>query len=274
VDSSIKQLLPIRFGALVAIDLALVALAYALLFRWPTWPVAVVSVFLVGTRQHSLAILGHEATHFLVSRNRIWNDLVGNVVGFWPLFVTLEGYRSWHFEHHQSVGTPEDPERLVKKGRLYTLPLKQWQFVLLFLGDLVGLGSYELVRLVYVIRPRPLRYVLGPVLFWTAATLVCWRLSVLWVLGVWVVAIFTSFWSCYRVGRFAEHTGIGSGTYRFGANPLLRFLFFPNNSHYHYEHHRWPSIPCYHLPRTRELDTEVPVMTVSEMFRFFATGPA
>jgi fatty acid desaturase len=270
----LKQLSPLRFGILLGFDLAVIALAFAALARWPSVPVGAACVFVIGTRQHSLAILGHESTHFLVARRRWLNDLVGNVVGFWPLFVTNEGYRRWHFQHHQTVGTGDDPERAVKRGRLYTLPLKPWQFVLIFVGDLVGLGIPELARLVYTIRPPSWSYYLGPALLWTSFVLGAWWCHALWIPGVWVLATLTAFWSVYRIRSWAEHTGIGDQTYRFRAGPLLEFLFFPNKSSHHFEHHRWPSIPCYNLEKTRPLEDKVPVMSVREMFRFFAGEPA
>ena len=34
----------------------------------------IAAIFLIGTRQHSLGILAHEGTHYLVSKNRYWNE--------------------------------------------------------------------------------------------------------------------------------------------------------------------------------------------------------
>ena len=50
-------------------------------------------------------------------------------------------------------------------------------------------------------------------------------------------------------------------------------LFAPHNVWYHYEHHRWASIPFYNLPAARKLDTSVPVMTLTELYQFYAQAP-
>jgi fatty acid desaturase len=55
-------------------------------------------------------------------------------------------------------------------------------------------------------------------------------------------------------------------SHRFKPGLLSRFLFFPHNTFCHYEHHKWPQVPYYYLPKVRELDKGKPVIAISGLF--------
>ena len=67
-----------------------------------TWLLA---LLIIGNRQHALAILGHDGTHFTLSHNRRLNDFLTNLMAFWPIGLTVSGYRALHFKHHKHTGT-------------------------------------------------------------------------------------------------------------------------------------------------------------------------
>ena len=48
-------------------------------------------------------------------------------------------------------------------------------------------------------------------------------------------------------------------------------MFAPHFVWAHYEHHRWPVIPCHRLLDARTTDTSVPVLSFSELLDHFAT---
>ena len=73
------------------------------------------SVFIVGNRQHALSILGHDATHKLVSKNRFINESLGNYFCYSPLLIPWREYRSFHAKHHKFLGTTKDPELPIKE---------------------------------------------------------------------------------------------------------------------------------------------------------------
>jgi fatty acid desaturase len=52
------------------------------------------AILFIGTHLHRLAILGHDGAHFLFAKNRRLNDIVANLLCFYPLGGTVEGYRS------------------------------------------------------------------------------------------------------------------------------------------------------------------------------------
>jgi fatty acid desaturase len=124
------------------------------------------------------------------------------------------------------------------------------------------------LRLVLPYR-KPQR-MLGPVVLWTVSGVVLYEVSALWILGVWALSLFTSFWAVSRVRAFTEHVSLSwSGketSHRFSAGYLTRFFFFPHNTWCHYEHHKWPQVPFYNLPKLRKLDTGKRVLRLHELF--------
>ena len=114
------------------------------------------------------------------------------------------------------------------------------------------------------------RRLLGPLILWSAAGLVLYRLDSLWILGVWAISLITGFWAVFRVRAFTEHVHVpmkGKETsHRFTAGWLARFYFFPHNTYCHYEHHKWPQVPFYNLPALRQLDGSKPIARLRDLF--------
>ena len=65
----------------------------------------VAALFWIGGRQHALAVLGHDAVHYRFLRDRYWNDWVGDLLMWWPIFQTVERFRHFHGDHHRYLGT-------------------------------------------------------------------------------------------------------------------------------------------------------------------------
>src|SRR5579864_8955593 len=112
---SARSLFPWLFDA--AFDWMVIASALALIQLWPhIWTIAA-GMLLIGNRQHALAILGHDGTHYTISRNGAVNDFLTNLLCFWPLGLTVSGYRTLHYAHHKHTGTEHDPELGHKRMR-------------------------------------------------------------------------------------------------------------------------------------------------------------
>lgn len=80
---------------------------------WPVWsllPVALLTILLTGCVIHRIALLGHESSHYLLMRDRRWNEIMADLLCFFPLWGSLVNYRRKHTGHHLHPNQPgKDP---------------------------------------------------------------------------------------------------------------------------------------------------------------------
>ena len=95
-------------------------------------PVTAIAIFLVGCIQHRIGLMGHEASHYLLHPNRRTNDLLAQILCFFPVFGSLPNYRAKHLTHHLH---PNDPDRDMnlhgdRAKRLYSrFPMEKPSFI-------------------------------------------------------------------------------------------------------------------------------------------------
>jgi fatty acid desaturase len=81
---------------------------YLVYMRFPRPLTFALAFVVIAGLQHHLSIIQHEAVHFLLFRNRRWNEWVGSLAAY-PIGFTM-GCRKRHFEHHYYLGTDKDPD--------------------------------------------------------------------------------------------------------------------------------------------------------------------
>jgi fatty acid desaturase len=263
-----------RATAAVLEDVAVIALAVAAaLAFWPHPLVVVVCVFLIGTRQHALFIIAHDAAHYLLYENRRLNDLVGRAA------ATVQGlsmctYRVIHRLHHNNLYGELDPDTALHggypRGRAYLVRklLKDlsgftaWKTYAYFLGGAPALNTATNVAL------RPLddtsaklkdeaRQDRNAVIVFHIVLLVlfAWSGYLLQYLVLWILPLVTVVQAILRLRAIAEHgatTDFSSPLTAARTNLLpawLEWLLFPHHVNYHIEHHLYASVPHYNLPR-------------------------
>jgi fatty acid desaturase len=95
-------------------------------------PVTVLAVVLVGAGQHRLTTLAHEASHYMLFRNRLLNELVSDWFCMFPMWSTTHSYRLQHLAHHQYVNDPvRDPDvtQMQASGHRFRFPMSRGRFV-------------------------------------------------------------------------------------------------------------------------------------------------
>jgi fatty acid desaturase len=228
--------------------------------------VYVAGVIWVGARQHALTVLGHEAVHYRLLPNRWWNDWVANLFTQWPTFLTVEGFRHFHGEHHRFTGSVGDGNRRVwrthtKDGRLtaeWTYPKTVWALYLKILRRAAFLtGFFWIVRglVATVLFRRSWKQVIGRVAFYVAGI---WALAAAGAfqgfVRYWIVPYCTWHMACQYIRLICEHSAVHGtdSAYTVTRTTLARWwerwLIVPRNIHYHIEHHWYPSVPFYNLP--------------------------
>jgi fatty acid desaturase len=123
---------------------------------WWALPVTLLGIVLVGAGQHRLVTLTHEASHYMLFRNRLLNELVSEWFCMYPVLGTTHKYRVQHQGHHQF---PNDPERdtdfvqLSASGHHYDFPMSRGTFI------------WECVIKQLIWLPYPIRYALVRAVF-------------------------------------------------------------------------------------------------------------
>lgn len=94
-------------------------------------PVAFVAIGLIGAGQHQLTVLGHEASHHTLFKNKLLNELISDWFCMFPLLSTTHHYRLHHLAHHQFVNDPlRDPNvpQVWVNGHWKRFPMTRKQF--------------------------------------------------------------------------------------------------------------------------------------------------
>ncbi|MCB1064421.1 MAG: fatty acid desaturase [Verrucomicrobiae bacterium] len=128
----------------LALDYVVAAIATGLAlwfhFRYQDWglswwwhlPVWGAAVIINGCVTHRIGLMGHEASHNLLVPNRKWNDVLAELLCFYPVFGSLLQYRAKHLRHHLYPNDPDQDPNLGngKAERLYAkFPMPKPSFI-------------------------------------------------------------------------------------------------------------------------------------------------
>lgn len=270
-----------RGARAVLFDVGVIAATIALADAWFAWWLYPLAVIIIGSRQHALVVLMHEASHEGLFRHRKLNDLVGEVLLAWPFGVSMRSYRDNHIAHHRYLNSTNDPDwrRYRSPGAAefadWTYPRSSASVLALLAMDLVGLHAADQLRRGSRLgRPRDHRPAEekqrdadNPVKLprsWVRARwgirlgcAVLFTVTGTW-LGFflyWVVPVFTMLKMCIRVRQLAGHFAVygGEGLRTTLAGPLARFLVSPHHIGFHTEHHLYPFVPWHELDKVHRM---------------------
>jgi fatty acid desaturase len=263
----------LKATAAIAQDVAVIAAAIAAaLYGWPNPVVLALSILVVGTRQHALFVIAHDAAHYLLYERRWLNDVAGRAC------ATVQGlsmctYRVIHRLHHNNLYGELDPDTALHggypRGRWYLIRkllrdlsgLTAWKTYAYFLGGAPALNTATNVALRPLddtsekLRAEAKRDRNVVVAFHVLLLVVsAWTGYLAQYLVLWVLPLVTVVQALLRLRAIAEH----GATIDF-SSPLtaartntgpawLEWLIFPHRVNYHIEHHLYASVPHYNLP--------------------------
>lgn len=223
---------------------------------WVDHPLGYLVLFvLMGPMFARLAILGHEAAHRLLFRNRRANDLVGRWLLSHPAFIPFDIYRRSHFAHHREEFGPREPDIPLYAG--YPIPAASWRRKLL--RDALGNSGWKNLKPLFKATTTSAgRKVALPILatqavVWIAtwaATGRWWLYPLCW-LGPWLTV-----WRVLnRLRAVAEHGGMQQSddrrltTHHIRQSLGARFWIVPYRTGWHLAHHADMGVPWRNLPR-------------------------
>jgi fatty acid desaturase len=231
-----------RASAAVLHDFAVLALAIgAGLYFWPNPLVLLACVLIIGTRQHALFVIAHDAAHYLLYENRLLNEIVGRTCAMLQ-GLSMCTYRVIHRLHHNNLYGVLDPDTALHGG----YPRGRAYLIKKLLKDLSGLTAWK----------TEARHDRNAVIAFHLLALVLFAVSgyLIEYLVLWVLPLVTVVQAILRLRAIAEHgatTDFSSPLTAARTNVApawLEWLIFPHQVNYHIEHHLYASVPHYNLP--------------------------
>jgi len=260
---ALSRLRPWRATLSIAQSFGLVAACVAVALRWPHPLVVAAAIIGIAGGQHGLAVLAHESAHYRLYPARGLNDLAGKLCAL-PLSVSMLTYRLIHRIHHNHLYEPIDPDLALMagypRGRRYLLRklgkdllgLTTMKNYLYFFGKPpTGDTRDDTSSALRAAARRDRRLVIAMQYLFLAAAIASgvWR----WYLLLWLLPEVTVLQMLLRLRAVCEHGAPSSTASPLTAarttlpSPLLRWLLFPHDVHFHIEHHLYPSVPHYRL---------------------------
>jgi fatty acid desaturase len=240
---------PRRFVFRFAIFAALYVSSAAGAIVWAS-PWAAPLYFVAAASLHGISLFTHEAVHGVLSRRRAVNHALGALCAL-PVLQNFAAYRVLHLRHHAHLGVEGDPDHYEnytrRRGLVYAM---HWGRLLL------GYPAYITAIPVLGFRQGTARdrlFVTAEV----AALVAVAALAVAFVPGRWLLhgwllpmALVNTL---VNIRGMSQHTLLANasdvvrGTRTILGTPVSRF--FMCNENFHLEHHLYPGVPWYHLPR-------------------------
>jgi fatty acid desaturase len=233
---------------------------------WPLYPLL---VLFIGARQHALAVLGHDAVHWRLLPSRRANDILADLLLWWPVLGMNEGFRRYHGTHHRHLGTDLDGNiELWRLRRADGRPTAEWTYPKSWVGLTAkllwrGCGLTGAARMAFSLFNTfrihsfgyaAARFTYYGVIVAAVAVLDAWSDLLL----LWLVPLATWFIASNYVRLICEHTCVRSDEPAYAQSRTTipsrfdRWFVVPRNISYHYEHHAWPAVPFYRLPELHE----------------------
>ena len=256
---AIRELFTVRRSRnlVVVVFLALWLGGCVALVALPFWPVRLACYVVIGTVLHALGILMHEAIHGNLFRRRLLDRWSAFLLGA-PVLVSAAAYKVTHLHHHRHTRGSQDPDEFsnyIRHPKLLSLLFYAWGALgmLIFLVHVpvnaLRLGTTR-EKVAAVTEYTLLATLYGGVVFLAVRLDAIGLLVHGWLvpMGLALLIVNLRGWSEHMMTRPGDPL---TQTRTVTSNRVVRFLMC--NLNYHLEHHLFPGIPWYNLPRLHDL---------------------
>jgi fatty acid desaturase len=245
----------LRLAAFVGLYLVAGSAAYTLAVDRPgeAWALAarLPLYLLAAAALHGVSLFTHEGVHGLLARDRHLNRFLSAACAL-PVGQNYAAYRVLHLSHHRHLGQEGDPDHYPNYTRW------SWLVFAMNWGRLViGYPAY-----LVAIPLLGYRHGTAADRFWIAAEVAALVVAVAvvllapvpgalvlhaWLIPMLVINTLVNVRGMSQHTLLEHHTDPILGTRSILTNRLT--AFFMCNENYHLEHHLYPGVPWYNLPR-------------------------
>jgi fatty acid desaturase/membrane-associated phospholipid phosphatase len=217
------------------------------------WLLLLPGIIVTSLALNAFVLLMHDGMHDTLLRTPLSNRAASVVIGS-SFLMSFSAYRVLHTRHHKYLGDPRDPDDYKNytghRSLVWTL-----HFLRLAVGSLLYLFFIPALALKFGSRIERQRILVEYVLLVTIYGLLLrfvpfTILATAWLIPLLIVGTMTG------IRGFTQH-GITDATDPYIAsrtilpNPIVGFFLLHENLHL--EHHLFPEIPSYNLPRLHRL---------------------
>ena len=206
-----------------------------------------------GLSLSTLSVLGHESSHNLFTRKPAVDRLLGFFCGL-PVLFSVAGYRVVHPLHHKFLHSEQDPDDI--ENASVNPSLLRFVYLLVFVA---GVYLYLIMVPLNALRKGTREERVRVIAEWLAMAII---IGVSWMFLPYRLMLKGWLYPLLLAGQFANLRGIAEHGLTTGGNeftdtrtvtthPALAFLIC--NINYHLEHHLYPGIPWYNLPKLHVL---------------------
>jgi fatty acid desaturase len=218
----------------------------------------------IATRLYAFYSLIHDAIHYLIVRNKKWNNFIAQIFLGLPIFISLKQMRIAHLAHHKHLQTPQDPEMKHLEYKEFQFPKTKAQLLQLFLMDLLGINFiyYQLLRAKNILLNfKPSSFKMDRVYLFMFYTIL-FSIAIITGYGkhlflYWLLPYATLYQVLNRLRLTTEHFNIDENhavnTRSVIPNFIESWTLTPHNLGYHLDHHLYPGVPFYNLPKLHQM---------------------
>lgn len=211
--------------------------------------------FIIGFVVFDFTVLLHEVIHnaIFAKRRPFWNGVLGWLYAL-PSGISRTQFTHWHLDHHNELGSWEDDP---KRAHLTPRTIKRWVKLLYMTPALFPIYFRAAAKECSGYTPD-----LQKTIAFERKITIATHISIMALLivfaGFWVfikvyaVPYFLIFPIAFTINRVGQHYSINPDdpaqwSTLMKGNWFWDFIYI--NSNYHLEHHYFPGVPFYHLPR-------------------------
>ena len=248
---------PVRFLRWAALHLAVWAAGVAAIVLSGHWAITLLAVLVVASQLHALTVLQHDCGHRNAFRSAAANLWMGRFMA-WFIVFPFTAFTECHRRHHRYLGDPEhDPDDWhYTGGRRWVIPR-----IATFAARFTWLSMTRYGPQVRGMVLRELVFNLASMGAIAAAFAWYGRLDLFALIMVIPLLLLTMVinpisrgYEHYPMATFGDHhhgrLDLARNTITV-TSPTIGLLWA--NINYHVEHHVYPAVPFYHLPKLHRL---------------------